>query len=440
VPIGVRRLHQSPFVPGRRLFLLASWLLLTASAPSSAQAILERVVGPGVNGHPLRLGGFVQSVVEELSRATDVPMGLEMPVRFQIITVDPLPILSGQTLRAALNLVVEAVPEYEWHAVDGVVVIRPRGAASIEAHPLLQQVGALEAPDIVAQQALSVACAWLGTPGLMRLSDRRRFSMSFAGGRLIDLLNEAVRQHGSLTWVLHHTPGATPPVGLSFLNGNGGRGCGAPGQPRPGGVDVAQQLSKASVPATPLNPLDATLADRPFLPYVFAGFTSAAIRDLATAVRVPIGFESGMQPAHITPRGVPFRGKRLVDVLDALTAADPSYEWRVLDGVVVIRPVTAWTDPANPLARRVEATRFLNEPIGKVLRAALNAAGQPTSHDVFPDSKRMWLDAPPGTALDLLNAVVRAHGGLYWTFAPPDLDPAVTVPMRHRLLFQWPLD
>ena len=56
--------------------------------------------------------------------------------------------------------------------------------------------------------------------------------------------------------------------------------------------------------------------------------------------------------------------------------------------------------------------RFLNEPIGKVLRAALGAVGQPTTHDAFPDSKRVWLDAPPGTALELLNAVVRAHGGL----------------------------
>ena len=35
---------------------------------------------------------------------------------------------------------------------------------------------------------------------------------------------------------------------------------------------------------------------------------------------------------------------------DALVTIDPRYEWRLLDGVVVIRPQTAWDDPANPLA------------------------------------------------------------------------------------------
>ena len=244
-------------------------LVIAAASEASAQAILERVVGPGLNGFPLKFGGFVQSVIGDMSRSTEVPMGLEMAMQPHIITVTTPPVLTGLTLRAALNVLIEAVPEYEWHTADGVVVVRPRGAASIEAHPLHQTVGALQTNEIVAQQSLSVACAWLGTPGVMRLSDRQRFSMSFVGGPLIDLLNETVRQHGSLVWVFHHATGRSAGVGLSFMSGGNGRGCGAPGQPRPEGVDVEKLLGKTAVPTAPTNPLDAPLADRGGLPYAF---------------------------------------------------------------------------------------------------------------------------------------------------------------------------
>ena len=154
---------------------------------------------------------------------------------------------------------------------------------------------------------------------------------------LIDLLNETVRQHGSLVWVFHHATGRSAGVGLSFMSGGNGRGCGAPGQPRPEGVDVEKLLGKTAVPTAPTNPLDAPLADRGGLPYAFFDHPSV-IRDLATAVRVPIGFESGLHPPRIAKSGVPVRGNRLGDVLQALTEADPSFEWRVLDGVAVIRP------------------------------------------------------------------------------------------------------
>jgi hypothetical protein len=48
-------------------------------------------------------------------------------------------------------------------------------------------------------------------------------------------------------------------------------------------------------------------------------------------------------------------------VLDALVTIDPRYEWRLLDGVVVFRPLAAWDDPENPLAVRADATRLLDE-------------------------------------------------------------------------------
>ena len=44
-------------------------------------------------------------------------------------------------------------------------------------------------------------------------------------------------------------------------------------------------------------------------------------------------------------------------VLEAITAADPRYEWREDDGVVVVRPVAAWADPAHLLHSEVDALK-----------------------------------------------------------------------------------
>ena len=120
-------------------------------------------------------------------------------------------------------------------------------------------------------------------------------------------------------------------------------------------------------------------------------------------------------------------------VLDALVTIDPRYEWRLLDGVVVFRPLAAWDDPANPLAVRADATRLLDEPIGKLAGSVERVLGARSPSQDFPDNRLIWLDLAPGTALDLLCALARAHGDLVWAFEELEAEDRKATGLGHRL-------
>ena len=48
------------------------------------------------------------------------------------------------------------------------------------------------------------------------------------------------------------------------------------------------------------------------------------------------------------------RALTLGEALDAAVARDPRYAWAFLDGVVVVRPVAAWSDPSHPLVPLID--------------------------------------------------------------------------------------
>jgi hypothetical protein len=99
--------------------------------------------------------------------------------------------------------------------------------------------------------------------------------------------------------------------------------------------------------------------------------------------------DGGPRPfSRVRPRPLDVRGVTLRQALDAAVAADGRYEWRDVDGVVVVRPRAAWRDPEHPLLRRVTATQR-------------DDAGVPMDFD--------------GSLLDLLNTAVRAPGRLQWS-------------------------
>jgi hypothetical protein len=90
----------------------------------------------------------------------------------------------------------------------------------------------------------------------------------------------------------------------------------------------------------------------------------------------------------VRPTPLDVRGVTLRQALDAVVTKDRRYAWRMLDGVVVIRPVAAWRDRDHPLLRSATA-------------ADLDAAGLSTDFD--------------GTVFDAVNTAVRAHSGLQWS-------------------------
>jgi hypothetical protein len=151
------------------------------------------------------------------------------------------------------------------------------------------------------------------------------------------------------------------------------------------------------------------------------------IPQLAEAAGVPMGFEMAPieRDAGPPPR-IPATGKRLRDVLDAIVSADPRYEWREDAGVIVVRPVIAWTSTAGTLdipvgpvtleqATRDDALHVLAQIFGAV-------SGEPPLRNI----RRFSLDVPAETPLlQFLNAVVRAHGNLCWTVDMPTQAPGL---------------
>jgi hypothetical protein len=83
-------------------------------------------------------------------------------------------------------------------------------------------------------------------------------------------------------------------------------------------------------------------------PLIISELSVHTIGVLAVAAGVPMGLEFA-EPATVKPWMLMATGMKLRAVLDAVVAADPRYEWRENDGVIVFRPVTSWFDGTEVL-------------------------------------------------------------------------------------------
>jgi len=155
-------------------------------------------------------------------------------------------------------------------------------------------------------------------------------------------------------------------------------------------------------------------------PLVLTKLTAADIGSLAAAARVPMGFEAA-PPGGRGGWKIEASGRPLRAVLDAIVSADSRYEWRDDDGVIVLRPSAAWSDRDNALYRSVGSIRFDEVGAADALRIVAGLFGEDLSasqRDDLNDTKRFSLNVPPGTLLDALDGIVRAHGLLAWALEP----------------------
>jgi hypothetical protein len=155
---------------------------------------------------------------------------------------------------------------------------------------------------------------------------------------------------------------------------------------------------------------------------------------IARSARVPIGFEevagiptpfdgnlSTIPPSARTA----LIGLSVREALDALVSSDSRYSWRETGGVILIRPVEAWADPAHFLHQQLSGFRLGNSTVSDVAKALYarfsvpvkygegGVLGDPPAPD-FGLENRMDFNVPSGSMVDALNSVVRAHGGLGW--------------------------
>ena len=151
-----------------------------------------------------------------------------------------------------------------------------------------------------------------------------------------------------------------------------------------------------------------------------------ALWRIAVTTHTRVGFQSIGRTRHI--RLNKSTNPELLDVsraVDAVVTEDPRYEWHFVGETAVIRPREAWTDPADPLNRRVPPAQLTNEAMNRVLIALSNL--------IFYN--RFTLEHPPngipvsfqmkaGTVVDALNQLAEQAGQVMWVaWARPRDNP-----------------
>jgi hypothetical protein len=156
------------------------------------------------------------------------------------------------------------------------------------------------------------------------------------------------------------------------------------------------------------------------------------LASIARASGVLIGFETMLDVGPRT-RGTRFgrslQGKKVGEALDDLMALHRGYQWRSVNGVIHVRPQQAFDD----------VNHFLNQAIGPLeLTDALPLHATfevhrifvpdcVVNHPIYTDQREAFLEKEDpamrqpvtlsfsgGTVIDLLDAVITAHGSLYW--------------------------
>lgn len=162
---------------------------------------------------------------------------------------------------------------------------------------------------------------------------------------------------------------------------------------------------------------------------------SRTVEEVARFAGVRIGFEHtpecppGGQERRAYGPSIALDGLTPRLVFDHIVQMRPDFAWREVDGVVVIRPVRAWLDPAHLLHRQVAPFAVARSHPHLVLHRLLQAA-QPSlfleHEDLQLSSLGRRLDDPSatglidvpisvdfagGTVLQALNAAAKPLGG-----------------------------
>ena len=150
---------------------------------------------------------------------------------------------------------------------------------------------------------------------------------------------------------------------------------------------------------------------------------------LARTNRALVGLE---RPDGAVLNGDPTITGNIERDLDSLVSQMDGYEWRVVDGVYVVRPSEAWADPTDILGRRTPAVNW--QDIG-IRRAPSEVAklfyGDDDGREPEPTKRRFSVTLPNSTLIHVLNAIAVQHGGLLWIVrAIPAAPPRVGVVLR----------
>jgi len=128
------------------------------------------------------------------------------------------------------------------------------------------------------------------------------------------------------------------------------------------------------------------------------------------------------------------KGLTVAEALSRVLAIDPRYRMVISDGVVVVRPVQAMSDPRNSLNFGSGSFALEDATLGIGLDAVLSAlTGEPLSPDdryAIPTDDgalRFSLRTGATSAAGALEAIVRAHGRSFWTVRHDDIGRLIAI-------------
>jgi hypothetical protein len=173
-------------------------------------------------------------------------------------------------------------------------------------------------------------------------------------------------------------------------------------------------VAVAASPARAQGVLDRKVGSGFGKPLVLTQMDRESIARLARAADVPMGVQA--MPSEPQSLSVAATGRPLREVLDAIVAADPRYEWREDDGVIVILPVITWNDPLSPLFGTIGRLELKDVTATEAITVMMKMVGANRRPDSgMNDSRRFSVSlSDDATFLTAMNGIVRAHGSLTW--------------------------
>jgi hypothetical protein len=176
------------------------------------------------------------------------------------------------------------------------------------------------------------------------------------------------------------------------------------------------------------------------LPSTLMALTES-LTSIARASGVLIGFETVLDADDRYTRtefGGWARGQTVGKALDTLMMLHPDYEWRSVNGVIHVRPKTAFADPNHFLNRRAGPIELKDAvPLHATFEAhRVFIPDCVVRHPIYTDQRDEFLQNDVramrqpitlsfkgGTVLEFLDAVIKAHGSLHWNVTyqvPPE--------------------
>jgi hypothetical protein len=145
-------------------------------------------------------------------------------------------------------------------------------------------------------------------------------------------------------------------------------------------------------------------------------YLATAVEQIARKANTPVGLENdrcndqpyesvGMYRLEAVGDAWDFSGTTPRQALEELLKLDPVYLGKERNGILVIRPKHAWSDPANILNRPLQPFAVRDVLLGDVVRLALKSA-VPSLYDEVHSSRRYhWrpMQLGSGSATDAIN-------------------------------------